>query len=211
MLVFGGVPVTPSPFLRRRLSTARPPFVVAADGGVLVARELGFPLSVVVGDFDSLPEGTEAGLRQCGVPVEQHPRDKDETDGELAIRRALLERPDELLIVGFLGGPRLDHAVANLALLDRIPVSASLLDGENECRLLRAGEAWEWTAESGELVSLVPFRGDATGVTTAGLRWRLAAANLPFGSTRGVSNEPVEPTVSVRLDGGTLLVLRHVR
>jgi thiamine pyrophosphokinase len=113
------------------------------------------------------------------------------------------------VLVGFLGGPRLDHELANVLLLTRLPVPAVLVDGANECRALRSGEAWSWAAESGELVSLLPVSGEAQGVSTRGLRWALDGDSLALGDTRGVSNEPVADQVRVSLESGVLLVTRH--
>ena len=207
-VVFGGVAVRPTPRLRARL--AEPGLVVAADAGAETALAFGLTPDVVVGDLDSLDPRVAAELAGREVPIVRHPRDKDATDGELAVEYALAHGPAEpLLLVGFLGGPRLDQLVANLELLVSLPSETMLLDERNEARLVRAGASRSWTPEPDEVISLVPFGTDAVGVTTAGLRWPLLDARLPLGSTRGVSNEPVATSVTVSLAQGRLLVTRH--
>jgi thiamine pyrophosphokinase len=208
-VVFGGVPVRPTPRLRRRLAGATMEGVIAADAGAATALAFGFALDLVVGDLDSLDGQLAAELAERGVPFERHSRDKDATDGELAVERALQRGADGLVLVGFLGGPRLDQLVANLELLTRLPRDTVLLDERNEARLLRGGESRRWAAEADEVISLVPFGGDAVGVSTEGLRWPLSDAVLPRGSTRGVSNEPAASSVAVSLRDGVLLVTRH--
>ena len=208
-LVFGGAPVVGTPRLTARLAEWREAFVVAADAGAATALRLGFLPDVVVGDLDSIDTASLRELRQRGVPVESYPTDKDATDGQLAVERALATSPRELLLVGFLGGPRLDQELANVLLLTRLPTPGVLVDGSNECRLLRSGETWAWLAEPREVVSLLPLAGDAGGVRTHGLRWRLDGDTLHGGETRGVSNEPIQQHVSVGLDSGCLLVTRH--
>jgi len=208
-VVFGGVPVRPTPRLVRRLAEPSQDGVIAADAGAATALAFGYALDLVVGDLDSLSAQVAAELAGRGVPFERHSRDKDATDGELAVERALERRADGLVLVGFLGGPRLDQLVANLELLTRLPRDSVLLDERNEARLLRPGEARRWAAEADELISLVPFGADAIGVSTEGLRWPLSDAVLPLGSTRGVSNEPAGSSVAVSLREGALLVTRH--
>jgi thiamine pyrophosphokinase len=205
----GGGAVLATPRLAARLAELRQPLVVAADVGAVTALRLGFPPSVVVGDFDSIDPAALADLQRQGVSVEAYPRDKDATDGQIAVERALASQVDELVLVGFLGGPRLDQELANVLLLTRVPVPAVLVDGANECRVLRGGQAWAWAAEPGELVSLLPLGSDVQGVSTEGLRWTLDHEALVGGDTRGVSNEPVADQVSVRCSAGLLLVTRY--
>jgi thiamine pyrophosphokinase len=209
-VVFGGVPVAPTARLRRRLAEGRPHLVVAADSGAATALAFGLVPDIVVGDMDSLSPALIADLERRKVAIERHPRDKDATDGELAVEWALATRPDAaVLLVGFLGGPRLDQAAANLQLLAALPSGVTVLDELNEGRLVRSGEELTWVAEPDELVSLVSLAGDARGVTTEGLRWQLDNSTLPLGATRGVSNEPAGGGVRVRLREGILLVTRH--
>ena len=208
-VLFGGAPVVSTARLQARLAGLVEPLVVAADSGAATALGLGFVPGVVVGDLDSLDRATLRDLRRQEIPIEVHPRAKDATDGQLAIERALAASARELVLVGFLGGPRLDQELANVLLLTRVAVPAVLLDGFNECRVLRPGEDYAWTAEPGELVSLLPLAGPAGGVSTRGLRWKLADETLEFGDTRGVSNEPVANSAGVRVSSGLLLVTRH--
>jgi thiamine pyrophosphokinase len=114
-----------------------------------------------------------------------------------------------LWLLGFLGGPRLDQSLANLLLLTGLETPATLLDERNEGALLRPGTVLTWRAEADEVVSLIPLSADASGVRTRGLRWPLDDATLKFSDTRGVSNEPSAPEVSVSLSRGLLLVTRH--
>lgn len=206
-LVFAAAPIEPTPRLRSRLDRLRAPFVVAADAGAASALALGFRPDVLIGDFDSLDPTTLDAL--SSVPIERYPRDKDATDGQLAIERALRAQASELWLVGFLGGPRLDQALANVLLLTRIQVPSLMLDGHNECRLVRPAEGQAWTAETPEIVSLLPLSADVRGVRTSGLRWPLQDASLSLGDTRGVSNEPVGTSVSVSVETGLLLLTRH--
>ena len=209
-LVFAAASLTPTARLRARLATLEHPYVVAADGGAATALHFGITPDLVLGDFDSLDAHTLESLNQRNIATETYPRDKDATDGQLAIERALQAKPSELYLVGFLGGPRLDHALANILLLTRIDVPTVLLDESNECRLLPARSEHTWRPEKpNETISLIPLTEHVSGVRTRGLRWPLDDATLYRGDTRGVSNEPSDDEVSVRIDEGLLLLARH--
>jgi thiamine pyrophosphokinase len=207
--VFAAAPVEHSPRLRKRLADLHQPYVVAADGGAATALVFGYLPDVVVGDLDSIDAASLAELRRRGVPIETHARDKNATDGQLAIECALRQQPERLLLVGFLGGPRLDQAIASLLLLSRIETPAALLDERNEAQLVRPGVNFVWRPDGDEIVSLIPVGGDVDGVRTHGLRWALQDERLTLGDSRGVSNEPVSTEASVSIQHGLLLVTRH--
>jgi thiamine pyrophosphokinase len=190
--------------------------VVAADGGARACAGLGHPPDLIVGDGDSLGAAELDRFEAAGVAVERSPTDKDETDTELAIVAALRRGATRLTIVGAFGGERLDHELANLWLL-ALPALADrptcLLDARARVTLLCAPDPDGRPVERGlpgrpgGLVSLLPFGGDADGVTTRGLRYVLADEVLPIGPSRGLSNVRVSEDAAVSLRHGRLLVV----
>lgn len=192
--------------------------VIAADGGARHAQDLGVRVDRWVGDGDSVDAATLDALRAAGATIERSPTDKDESDTELAVMAALAAGADRLSIVGALGGPRFDHALANLTLLS-MPELADLdvrvLTAEHRIRLLVAGgpaptsmpRGLDLRGRIGDLVSLLPVGADAIGVTTEGLRYPLRNEPLLLGRTRGLSNVRVQPTARVSLRAGHLLVV----
>jgi thiamine pyrophosphokinase len=178
--------------------------IVAADGGSAHLEGWGIAPHVVVGDLDSL--SPEARSRLAGLPVERHPAEKDKTDTELAVERAFAAGADEVVVVGALGGPRADHAVANTLLLAR-DGRIRLVLGPLSMRVVRGGERARIDRPEGEIVTLLAVSGDALGVTTEGLRYPLRSETLRLGSSRGVSNEVASPGASVTLASGSLLVI----
>jgi thiamine pyrophosphokinase len=208
-IVFAAVRLAPTPRLRSRLAQLDNPYVVAADDGATTALAFGLTPHLVVGDLDSLDQATLERLRAANVPIEVHPRDKDATDGQLAIDSAMRQQPTHLYLLGFLGGPRLDQALANVLLLTRMAPGAVLLDERNEALLVRPHVECTWSPEPSEIVSLIPLGDDVEGVRTHGLRWALDDERLVLGDTRGVSNEPSDLRASVSVRSGLLLVTRN--
>jgi thiamine pyrophosphokinase len=190
--------------------------VVAADGGARGARRLGFGVDVWVGDGDSLEPAELDRLAAAGVVLERAAPDKDESDTELAVLAAVRRGADDLTIVGALGGARVDHALANLALLAHPALegrAARILDAGARVVLAAAPAAdggpvaIPLPGRIGDLVSLLPFGTDVTGVTTVGLRYPLRDEILPVGPARGLSNVRIAPDAEVRLRAGRLLVV----
>src|SRR6478672_8650223 len=83
--------------------------VVAADGGARHAATLGIAIDRWVGDGDSITRADLDALVAAGVPLERTRPDKDESDTELAIEAAIRLGASSVVIVGALGGPRIDH------------------------------------------------------------------------------------------------------
>jgi len=186
--------------------------VIAADGGSGHLEAWGIAPHLVVGDLDSLPP--EARSRFAGQRVERHPAEKDKTDTELAVDRAIAAGADEVIVLGALGGPRVDHALANTLLLalDRGgETRVRLVRGPISMRVIRGGERAALGGALGELVTLLSVGGDAGGVRTEGLRYPLRSETLRLGSSRGVSNEIASRGASVTLGSGILLVVEGGR
>lgn len=185
-------------------------FVVAADGGARHAADLGLPVHAWVGDGDSLGPATREWLLRRSVPVDPASTDKDESDAELAVVAAAMAGATDITILGAIGGPRLDHALANVWLLAH-PVlagrSARLLDPAARVRILDGTGRQQLDGRIGDLVTLLAFDGPVRGVTTTGLRYPLVDADLIAGPARGLSNVRVTADAAITLRSGRILVV----
>jgi thiamine pyrophosphokinase len=190
--------------------------VVGADGGARHAAELGLAISHWTGDGDSLAATEIERLRTAGAIVKLVSREKDESDTELAIGEAVAAGADEILLLGAMGGLRLDHALANVSLLAHHDIRdrpVSILDGGARIRLIRAPNADRTPAalslsgRIGDGVSLIPSGGDVEGVTTTGLRYPLDDEPLRVGAARGLSNVRVAADAALTVRRGLLLII----
>lgn len=190
--------------------------VIAADGGLVRARALGLRVDLLVGDLDSLAPELAAGAERAGTPVLRVPVAKDESDTELALLEAVRRGATRVTVLGAFGGPRLDHAIANLWLL-----AHPGLDGIEVALLDHASRAWLLSAPGpdggavtrplpgrvGATISLFPAGGDVTGITTTGLRYPLRDEPLRTGPARGLSNVRTVADARVTVRAGRLLVV----
>lgn len=184
--------------------------IVAADGGVRVARMFGLPLDAVVGDLDSASEGDLAWARAEAAEIERFSPDKDQTDLEIALDRADQAGVERIVVVGIQGN-RLDHEFGNWATVCSPRTARVEVHTERGTAIVLNGMTHpqcEIEGAVGDLVSLVPRFGSVDGVTTTGLRWNLDDDSLSPVATRGISNEFVEASASISLRDGIMLVIQ---
>lgn len=162
--------------------------VICADGGVALARKCGLRPDLIIGDGDSI---SEEDLKWCSdnfVALRLVSKEKDFTDGELALAKAR-EFGGMLYILGGLGG-RYDHMLANIfvAAKELIHFTAICFDnGEGALYLLPAGN-YRLHGHAGLTVSLLAIMKDVEGVCFNGMHYPLKNEILPFGASRGISN-----------------------
>ncbi|MEW6084403.1 MAG: thiamine diphosphokinase [Chloroflexota bacterium] len=205
------------PDLEKARALLRPDdYIICADGGTRHALALGLTPDLVVGDMDSIASNEWKVLEEKSIPVELFPRDKNETDLELAINKAAEMNPAEIVIVAALGG-RMDQTLANIVLLSNsylVTGNVYLDDGIEQILFCRAkspqGNQVEVRGRSGDTVSLIPWGGPVHGIRTENLKWRLDRETLYPEKTRGVSNEMTSDTAFVKIESGSLLIV-HTR
>jgi len=181
----------------------------AADGGASHILRLGLLPSQVVGDLDSINKEELEKLLSAGVRIEQHPKDKDLTDLELTINRAVEDGHQKLVIVAALGG-RLDMTLSNLNLLTRpdlLEGDVRMDDGREEAFFIR--EKAQIFGNAGDIVSLLPWGTMVERVTTIGLRWPLNGEDLNPYQTRSISNEMASHEAMIRIGSGSLLCIHR--
>ena len=183
--------------------------IIAADGGALALERWKILPHLVVGDMDSLGQAGVERLAKQAVGIAKFDPAKDESDLELAVAQAIAAGAKEIVILGALGGERLDHEAANLLLLADPGYDGTRIEarrGGLRVRALRGPGSLALDGPVGSRVTLLPVAGDAERVRTVGLRYPLAAETLRFGRARGLSNEIAASPASVSFENGTLLI-----
>lgn len=185
--------------------------LLAADGGTRHALSLGLTPTVVIGDLDSLTDDDRRMLDAAGTEIRTYPRNKNETDFELSLHYVVEAGFHDILIIAALGD-RLDQTLGNLAVLTDPSLGGLQVrvdDGLEQAFFVSAQARVD--GSPGDLISLIPWGGEVTGVTTDRLRWELQGDTLYPNKTRGISNELLGETASVSLESGLLLVILNRR
>ncbi|ACL23371.1 thiamine diphosphokinase [Chloroflexus aggregans] len=185
--------------------------LIAADGGGTALFTHGYTPHLLIGDLDSITPEALAAYQAQGVAIERHRPDKDETDLELALLAAVNLGASRIDIIGALGG-RWDQSLANVTLL-----GMAELRGRRVRLLDHPQQIWLVTDVSvipgavGDTVSLLPFGGDAHGITTEGLAYPLHNGTLYYDRARGVSNVITATPAQVQVRDGALLIVWTAR
>ena len=173
---------------------------IATDGAAHQAAALGVAPEIVCGDFDSV----EMAQAKRALPLAEWVAtpDQDKADLEKAILLAIGRGATEITILGANGG-RIDHTLANFALLLRYGRKIPLRIMEDGAETWPVSGVSVFAAERGDTVSLISMDG-AARVSVSGVRWPLDDFPLPIG-TLGVSNEATGGKVTLTVTDGVIL------
>lgn len=175
-------------------------YLICADGGLILAEKWGLKPNLVLGDGDSYGRGFPSNLAVIDYPAE-----KDATDSELAVQKAIELGATKITLIGFLGG-RLDHTLANLFFITALK-TVTFCFKEEWGEVYLAENKTEIVGQKGEVVSLIPLTESVEGVNTVALKYPLVDETLFRNQTRGVSNVLVKDKALVRKERGELLIV----
>lgn len=183
-----------------------PDKVVVADGALRHIARLGLTPDFIVGDLDSVTPELLNFYKD--IQVERYPRDKDKTDLEIAVERALSLKPTEIVFIGMFGG-RVDHQFGNILLLTTI--TGVKLRIEDSCikGFVLNGEG-AITLQKSKGFSLIPLTREVHGVTISGAKWDLDNHMLTLGSPTALCNEFVDSKAKISTSSGSLLILQQL-
>ena len=182
-------------------------FTIACDAGYRNCEPLGCRPDMIVGDFDTAP-----CPQQEGDDIVILPHVKDDTDTEYAAKLAAEKGFAEVLLLGGLGGRRLEHTLANLCTglgLERRGVRATLQDERSRITYVMPGESRRYPKQQYFYLSVFPLEGKAQGVWEQGSYYTLEDACLTASYPLGVSNEYAEGSdcITISTREGALVVV----
>ena len=185
---------------------------IGADRGALHLLEKGIIPHEAVGDFDSISEDEFGTIKKAVDIVGQFRSEKDETDTELAVTRALSYDPEQIILTGVTGG-RLDHMESALHLLYRLQIENpailfTIRNRLNELSMLLPTVHELEPIRHLPYVSFFPFGGPVTGLTLTGFKYETVDATLETGITRFTSNELATCSCTISFLEGICLMVR---
>ncbi len=181
--------------------------VICCDGGIRHCDGLGVLPDLIVGDFDSADSVQLEAYISMGVDIVRVPAEKDFTDGELGLMRAIEAGADEVVILGGIGS-RIDHTLTNCHILIKAlkrGVRAFLANEHNEIYVV--DDIISLSPGKGSTVSVIPLTTEALGISTKGLYYSLKGASMHIGESLGVSNVCTEDNIEISLSQGILMII----
>lgn len=176
-------------------------YVYCCDGAYRWAKNT-VKIDENLGDFDSLDE------QPTPPPSQVYPSEKDYTDGELALNRAIERGFCEVEIYGG-GGGREDHFLGNLHLLYQASergISARMIT--NYATLFIGHGDVSLCGLKGKTCSIIPFGGKAHIMESNGFYYPLPEV-FAYGSTLGISNVIVSDTAHFIVKERVLVAVNH--
>ncbi|PID22593.1 thiamine diphosphokinase [Sporosarcina sp. P3] len=185
---------------------------IGVDRGALYLLEKGIQPNEAVGDFDSVTQEQFKKINSNVEIVHRANEDKDETDTELAVQRALAYEPDYIILTGVTGG-RLDHLQSALHLLYRMQaenrkVKFKIHNTTNDIRVMLPGVRRVKKDSRYPYTSFFSFGPVVTGLTLTGFKYETVNERLEMGVTRFTSNETVADVCTISFREGICLMVR---
>lgn len=176
--------------------------IICADGGYHLALKYGIKPDYIIGDFDSIGEYDKS------IEVIKFTKEKDKTDGELAVLFAANKGCRKLHIYGADGG-RLDHIISNINLLYvGLKVGVRVTLHCETCLVYLANSTFELNVDKDEIISIVPFSERVHINITKGLKYEIKDSVLRKGTTLGISNVTTADSITIDVSEGEALVFR---
>lgn len=183
---------------------------IGADRGALTLIENGISPDYALGDFDSINEQDERTIKKRSNIFAKFPIEKDLTDIEIAIEKALELGGVTIYFFGATGG-RLDHGLINMQMLYKLMeknCTGIIIDRLNYIQIYQPG-TYQIQEEKGfSNISFVPFTEHVLGLSLDGFYYPLQDYNLKWGSTRCISNKLLLNNGTFSFDQGILLLIK---
>lgn len=176
-------------------------FFLCADGGANAAARMGFQPDMIIGDLDSISQGT---LRRFASVKTRRVADQTSTDLEKALTWLVRKGFKLIEIFGATGG-RMDHAMGNLSAIAKFQRKAQLVTHDGDGSIFPVLSRFEADIPVGTLVSLLPLT-LCEGVVTTGLKWNLRYESLALGLRDGTSNVVTSSPVTIIVRRGTMFL-----
>jgi thiamine pyrophosphokinase len=144
-----------------------------------------------------------------GVDVIRYPKDKDYTDTEICVYKALELGCMEICIIGGVGS-RIDHSLGNIGLLHLAAKKGArgYIVSKNSTIYL-CKDFIRLAGKIGDTISIIPLSGNANGLKSWGLKFQLNNTDIEFGCPIGISNEMTDSKCCIEIANGEILVIRQ--
>ena len=185
----------------------------AIDRGIDLCYQMNLAPDFLIGDLDSASQAAIDWVCTKDFRSEMHPRDKDLTDFQLAIKSFTTKFFSPIIITGIFGG-RLDMTLSNIFTCAYLRNFVVLSDQYETIFFLKScEEAQVILNEHFDIVSLIPITENCLGVSIDNVHWKLDGAMLQRKLPSTVSNrlpKNFDPSkkkpISISLLRGTMAV-----
>ena len=185
--------------------------VIAADGACNYLKKYNISADFIIGDFDSSCLNDANDLIKRNGKIFRFNSDKDYTDGQLALKFAIENGYNNIIIIGALGG-RVDHEFENFRLLHSGINNCNITIANDDCKIFLVYDTVEIKSDIGATVSLIPYTDKVTVEFMEGFKYE--ARNTAFDrlnalGNSGVSNIIINENAKIKVSEGILMVFLY--
>lgn len=177
-------------------------YIICADGGYKYKDILGRQPDMTLGDFDSLGHIPETDDKLI------FPSEKDESDMLLCVEKGFEKGYKRFVILGGLGGERMDHSIANIQLLHYIASKSGigfLLHKKIIFTCIHNSSVF-FSENCKGYISVFSLSDESEGVTINNLKYETDNVSLYNLYPMGLSNEFTGEQAEISVKNGTLLI-----
>ena len=185
-------------------------YIICADGGANHAYKMNITPNYIIGDSDSINKEVIDFYKKQNILFEEFPSKKNETDSELCILLSKSLNASKIDLFGTLGG-RIDHTLANINLLYYIREQEIIprIISEQEEIYIATNECVKIKGNVNDIISIIPIKGDAKGVTLENLEYPLNNYDMNYSTPLGISNIMLSEECKIAVKKGSLLIIRN--
>lgn len=171
--------------------------VVGVDGGA----DKTDIMHIFIGDKDSVKKDVSQ-YEQILLNV-----DKNETDGEVAVKYLLHNGYKKINFYGVNGG-RLDHILANLGIMAQCVLGGGIATAYcNNCDIYMTDSTLNIDVQKNSIVSLSPFSDKVHIISLEGVKWQLNNEYIYKKLSKTISNVAIEEQIRLSVDFGLVMVI----
>lgn len=195
--------------------------IIAADKGLEFLDRIGLRPTHILGDYDSIDPSIRQKYQDAeGIEIRTFNVRKDDTDTEIALKRAIELNVEHIDLFGMTGG-RLDHflgAVQCMGIPLQKGISCHMIDPQNRIRLLGNieedhpyGGAFAADLEKknliGKYVSLIPLTDKVENLSLSGFSFDVEKIEMTIMNSLGISNQLAEERGRISFETGILIMV----
>ena len=177
--------------------------VIGVDSGVEHLNKFAITPDLIIGDLDSIDKNLLTESAKKNIEIIKYPKNKDQTDFEIALDYAQKLEFESIDIIGGENG-EIDHLLS-------IFMTISINKCSNKTTWFYGKQKILFNPKSisinlNQIFSLIPLS-NIKNLNISGAKWNLQNKNIDFGSTSTLRNESVEKLIKISCDEGKYCII----
>lgn len=177
--------------------------IIAVDSGIKHLNKISVSPDLIIGDLDSIDKKLLTESAKKNIEIIKYPKNKDQTDFEIALDYAQKLEFESIDIIGGENG-EIDHLLSIFMTISINKCSYKTTWFYGKQKILFNPKSI--SINLNQIFSLIPLS-NIKNLNISGAKWNLQNKNIDFGSTRTLRNESVERLIKISCDEGKYCII----